>query len=129
MNKTISRDNWRIVDMPVESETTLLNIKLAAAEYQALVIGFLPKDMDDRWFMYANDGWLNLHRSWTGHCIFRLKIEKTDDGCILSELQVNRDYNQYKSTNIEADKNEAESVLRYLIALNISIFMRPSPSG
>jgi hypothetical protein len=115
MTKIISRDSWRIVDMPLTYETTSLNIKLTGIEFQALIIGFLPKETDDRWFMYLNEGWINLHRSWTGHCIFRIKVEVMDEGCLLSELQVNRDHNQYKSTNIEADKNEAESVLRSLI--------------
>ena len=120
MTKLISRDSWRTVDMPLTYETTSLNIKLTEREFQAVLIGFLPKDTDDRWFMYVNEGWINLHRSWTGHCIFRIKFEVMDAGWLLNELQVNRDHNQYKSTNIKADKNEAESVLRYLIKKRIT---------
>jgi hypothetical protein len=120
MTKLISRDSWRTVDMPLTYETTSLNIKLTESEFQAVLIGFLPKDTDDRWFMYVNEGWINLHRSWTGHCIFRIKVEVMNEGWLLNGLQVNRDHNQYKSTNIEADKNEAESVLRYLIKKRIT---------
>jgi hypothetical protein len=117
MKKTTTRDDWSIFDMPVTYETTFLNKELAAGEYQALLSGFLPRDMDDRWFMYANEGYVYLHRSWTGHCIFRLKIEVKKEGCLLTELRINRDTNQYKSTNVEADKNEVDSILSYLIAL------------
>ena len=119
MTKTISKSNLPIYAMPDTYETTSINIELTAPEYQAALIGSQPKGTDDRWFMYANDGWLNLHRSWTGHCIFRLKIEILNEGCLLTELQVNRDFDQYKSTNIEADKIEAESVARSLITRNV----------
>jgi len=114
----ITRDDWRVFDMPVTYETSLLNKELNAAEYQALLMGFLPRDMDDRWFMYANEGYVYLHRSWTGHCIFRLKIEVIKDDCLLTELRINRDTDQYKSTNVEVDKREVDSILSYLIALN-----------
>jgi len=118
MKKIITRDDWRIFDMPVIYETAFLNKGLAAGDYQALLSGFLPRDMDDRWFMYANEGYVYLHRSWTGHCIFRLKIEVIKEECLLTELQINRDTNQYKSTNVEADKMEVDSIVSYLIALN-----------
>lgn len=114
----ITRDDCRIFDMPVTYETSLLYKELNAAEYQALLMGFLPRDMDDRWFMYANEGYVYLHRSWTGHCIFRLKIEVIKEDCLLTELRINRDTDQYKSTNGEADKREVDSILSYLIALN-----------
>ena len=118
MRKMITRDDCRIFDMPVTYETSLLYKELNAAEYQALLMGFLPRDMDDRWFMYANEGYVYLHRSWTGHCIFRLKIEVIKEDCLLTELRINRDTDQYKSTNGEADKREVDSILSYLIALN-----------
>jgi hypothetical protein len=56
----------------------------------------VPKDMEDKWFIYfergpANrppeaqesaspQGWLLFHRSWTGACIYGLHLERAPGG-------------------------------------------------
>ena len=55
--------------------------------------------------MYCDDKTIRYYRSWTGICIFVARYE--DDGCKcrISELQVNRDPDQYRS--MECAKNTA----------------------
>lgn len=109
---------WPITSMPDEFEEALLNRVLSDMEYRALKQGFKPRDMDDRWFLYVQDDWLYLHRSWTGHCIFKVKVEYIHDNYTLSTLHLNRNPQQYKSTNADTDKQELNSVLNTFIALN-----------
>lgn len=118
--KKATRQDWQITAMPDTIEETILDRKLSDAEYRALTTGYIPKDMDDRWFLFVEDDWVNLHRSWTGNCIFQIKLESTPNGWILTKLKVNRNFDQYKSTNMESDTSELYSVLNYLIAANIN---------
>lgn len=102
--------------MPNVTAEAALDRKVSEREYLSLIKGFKPHDMDERWFMYVEEDWIYLHRSWTGFCIFKAKIEIKADGYVLTMLYINRDPVQYKSTNIEADINEFHSVLNSLIS-------------
>jgi len=117
MKDRLSKTHWRTIDMPGTFEIAALNRPLSEEEYQALVFGFIPRDMDDRWFLYVQDDWVYLHRSWTGHCIFKLKLEVSSGNVMLTDIHINRDPDQYRSINPEADKDEANSVLTSLLGL------------
>ena len=117
MKDKVRKNDWKIVDMPETYEAAKIDRSLSEQEYQTLVCGFLPRDMDDRWFLYVQHNWVYLHRSWTGHCIFKLKLEVLSSHVILTDIHINRDPDQYRSVNTEADKDEANSVLTSLLAL------------
>ena len=65
-------------------------------EYECLQLGRIPQDMDDKWFIYFEDGWLFLHRSWTGYCIYQVHLEPSDEGWKIVEVWVNDDASQYR---------------------------------
>ncbi|MGA7887813.1 MAG: HD domain-containing protein [Acidobacteriaceae bacterium] len=71
--------------------------------------GFVPASMDDKWFIYFNSATseLLIHRSWTGYCIYILKLRKKDDGYEISEAWVNRDSEQFSSKDIGLDAEVA----------------------
>ena len=117
MKDRVVKSNWRTVDMPETWEAAEINRSLTEEDYQTLICGFIPRDMDDRWFLYVQNDWVYLHRSWTGHCIFKLKLEVLSSHVILTDIRINRDPNQYRSVNLEADKNEANSILTSLLGL------------
>ena len=117
MKDKVKKSDRHTVDMPDHYEVATLNRSVSEEEYQALVCGFIPQDTDHRWFLYVQDNWVYLHRSWTGHCIFKLKLEVSSGNIILTDIYINRDPDQYRSVNTEADKDEANSVLTSLLAL------------
>jgi len=117
MKDSVRKSDWRIVEMPETYEVAKIDRSLSEQEYQALICGFTPRDMDDRWFLYVQDNWVYLHRSWTGHCIFKLKLEISSGKVMLTDIHINRDPDQYRSVNTEADKDEANSVLTSLLSL------------
>jgi hypothetical protein len=117
MKDRVRKSDWSTFDMPHPCEVATMNRPLSEEEYQALVSGFIPRDMDDRWFLYVQNDWVYLHRSWTGHCIFKLKLEVSSGNVILTDIHINRDSDQYRSINSEADKDEANSVLTSLLGL------------
>ncbi|MFJ5485933.1 hypothetical protein [Pectobacterium actinidiae] len=73
--------------------------------------GVIPKQMEDKWFIYFEDGWLRFHRSWTGFFIYALKLDGSPAGVRVTDSWVNRDPTQYTNTDLEHDRN----MLRYLI--------------
>jgi hypothetical protein len=36
--------------------------------------------MEDKWFLFVEDGVLHCHRSWSGLCIFQVRFEASSDG-------------------------------------------------
>jgi hypothetical protein len=72
-------------------------------EYERLSLGHIPRDMDDKWFIFLEAGWLNLHRSWTGTCVYQCRVEADGANYKVAETWANRDPAQYKETNDRYD--------------------------
>jgi hypothetical protein len=81
--------------MAVTAKRLDLDITLSAEQYEAAQKGLIPNAMEDKWFIYFEDGWLNFHRSWTGYCIYRLRFEPQGDSYTVAEAWVNQDPSQY----------------------------------
>ena len=64
--------------------------RLAAQDTDALVRGFHPREMEDHWFIFEEEGVIHLHRSWTGieFCSFRLH-RLAEGGAEITEVMVN----------------------------------------
>ena len=74
------------------------------AEGERMLRGFAPRDMDDRWFVYFEGGWLNFHRSWTGAHIYALKLDGSPSGVRVTDGWVSRE-EDYRSPGIEHDRD------------------------
>ena len=89
-----TRSDWKI--QPMSELRTQLRVEeiFTKEEYKYLSWGFIPVSMDDKWFIYLEDYWLYFHRSWTGFCIFKVRLEKFEDGYSIAEAWVNDDPEQ-----------------------------------
>jgi hypothetical protein len=96
------RSDWETVPMPAQSERISLRRRYSSEEFERIKAGLIPQDMDDHWFIYYEEPWLYLHRSWTGFCIFQVRFEALDDGVVLAEATVNTSPEQYQDP--EADR-------------------------
>jgi len=72
------------------SEGVAVSCDLEVSERQLEVIseGFIPKDMDDKWFIFYEKPYLYFHRSWTGQPVSRLRFSKASSGYQVTELLV-----------------------------------------
>ena len=94
-------------------------------EYARLERGLIPQEMEDKWFIYLEDDWLNFHRSWTGFCIYRVRLRQEQDTYTVTEVWVNRDYEQYQGRNARVDKKTLTFLIeRLLLGRDV-----PFPSG
>ena len=97
--KVARRGDWKTTPMPRRQETFVLHRALSDREMDALRLGNVPQAMEDKWFWYMEGSTLWAHRSWTGHCIYRIDF-KEDQNHVVT---VNRDPKQYKCTSTEED--------------------------
>ncbi len=89
--------------MPEQKAELNFSTEFSPEEYERLSLGHVSRDMDDKWNMFFEDGWLHLHRSWTGICVYQSRVERNGDSYSTVETWVNRDATQYKETNDRYD--------------------------
>jgi len=97
--------------MPSNKQPLTLRREYSPEEYALLAHGLVPKQMEDKWFIFLEDGRLYLCRSWTGCCIYEVAFIEQNGQYVMAEAWVNRDPGQYKSTD---DRYDA-LLLLYLI--------------
>ena len=56
-----------------------------AHQLELLKRGFIPRNMDDKWFIYYEEPYLYLHRSWTGLPKYRVTLKNIANGADVSE--------------------------------------------
>jgi len=91
---------------------------LSESEYRALIQGVIPRSQEDRWSAFEDGGRFSMHRSWTGFCIFRVRLEKGEDGWRVAEAWVNRDPDQYASDDGATDAWMLGRLMDTIIAMN-----------
>lgn len=96
-------DDWNIQPLPERHIEILAGYEYDDAEMALIRKGFLPQDMDEKWFAWFGDGVLHLHRSWTGLCIFQVRFERSADGWSATTALLNRDPREYGETDEDND--------------------------
>ena len=108
-------DSWKHLPAPDQREPLNFQARYSADEYASLQAGSIPREMEDKWFIYLHDGWLRLHRSWTGNWIYALRLEQDGNDWIVTDSWVNRDPEQYRITDGDYDRQLLERLLQGLI--------------
>ncbi len=106
-----TRNSCQAKEMPEVKARIHLEQVFTEEEWERVSLGVIPKDMDDRWFIYLEGEWLHFHRSWTGFCIFQVRLEAVGNSFKVIEAWVNRDPQQYGRT----DDNYDAALLSFLI--------------
>ena len=105
-----SRSWHRLPDPAHKAELDYARV-FSRQDLERIQLGHVPTSMEDKWFIYLEDGWLRFHRSWTGACIYGLKIRATAEGGQVVESWVNRDAKQYKQNDTEYDRRLVEFLI------------------
>ena len=79
--------------------------------------GFWPRDMDDRWVIWLDQGLLRVWRSWTGECIYEAELTTDEAGAAHCQvLRVCDDTDMYARSNQESvEIDRFEGVLTLLL--------------
>jgi hypothetical protein len=103
--------SWKNLPPPSEQEPLGFEALFTDAEAEQIVLGLIPGQMEDKWFIHFSDGWLHFHRSWTGALIYALRLDGSPAGVRVNESWVNRNPQQYAGTDVEYDRK----LVRFLI--------------
>lgn len=97
--------------MPKQSATFDLDTLYDPFDSWLIGRGCVPRQMEDKWFIFLKGEKLFFHRSWTGILIYQIDTFWDGDCLHLGRVTVNRNRAQYGETDTEYDA----ALLRYLI--------------
>ena len=103
--------DWKHLPAPSEREDLAFEAVFNEAEAEQLMNGLVPEEMEDKWFIYFDDGWLRFHRSWTGTYIYGLRLERCPEGHRVAESWVKRDSEHHSGSDPGYDRQ----LVRFLI--------------
>lgn len=109
------REDWITKPMPSQRADIALSLNFTHTEMAGIHRGHLPHEMEDKWFLFYEDGVLHMHRSWTGNCIYRVYFIPTDTGWQARTAEVNRHPGQYHETSLDADIRLIEALIHDLL--------------
>jgi hypothetical protein len=101
--KVATKDSWKNLPMPDKKEVIPVNVTLPKEVMDIIKYGHIPEAMEDHWFMYCDETAIRYFRSWTGICIFEALYKPCGDGYKITSLSINRDPEQYGSTDTVKD--------------------------
>jgi hypothetical protein len=85
------------------------------SEFSRLKRGFVAESMEDRWNILFKDPWLTFVRSWTGFCVYKVRLEVNDGGCRIAMALANRDKRQYGITDARQDVEILSFLIDHLL--------------
>ena len=106
-----TRQSWKTLPVPEARAELEFSQTYGLADFDLIKRGLIPQAMEDKWFVFFEESWLYLHRSWTGACIYGVRFQSCEGGFTTMESWVSRDAQQYKWDDIDYDR----AVLVFLI--------------
>lgn len=102
--------------------------KFESDQFSCLKEGFVPKGMDDRWFIYYEEPHLFLHRSWTGLPVYRVKLKHTANGAEVTESLLSIDLAKVAEQSISQEElNYQAAIVDFLISNLLLHQRKPFP--
>lgn len=89
--KKAKKCNWKTRQMNSFYEINW-NYEFSNDEYENLKLGSIPKTMENKWFIYEENNIVYFHRSFTGICIYELKLDVNTHKHL---VKINTDPNEY----------------------------------
>lgn len=106
-----TRDRWKTEPLPEKRVPITIDRTFSHEAYLRISQGVVPTEMEEKWFIFLEDDWLYLHRSWTGICIFKLKLQPSGPAWRVAEAWANADPEQYTETDPEQMVKTALNVI------------------
>jgi len=119
--------DWKTEPFPDKHVTLDLQLTYSSVERLKIIKGLVPEVMEEKWFVYYDQGVLNFHRSWTGYCVYRAYCHDENGNFTISHADVNREVEQYKETNDDIDRQMISYLIDVLLLQKKALF--PSADG
>ena len=105
------------------------HVSFSAADYAAIRRGLVPKQMEDKWFIFCENDVLYLYRSWTGLCVYRVTLRRRDDVYEVHEACVSADAQHYRRGTDDYEVRLVSFLIRTLLLGEVTEFPFPAVIG
>src|SRR5688572_18541891 len=96
MNEIATKATWS--NHPIDNPKRIaIDLRFTKTQFAKLVKGLIPREMEDKWFIYYEEEWLYFHRSWTGYGWYKAQVIKTADYYSINEFWAERNHEKYKN--------------------------------
>ncbi|OJU76543.1 MAG: hypothetical protein BGO09_16620 [Bacteroidetes bacterium 47-18] len=96
----------------VNPKHIMIEMEFSEQQFLKLRKGFIPLQMEDKWFIYYDNEWLYFHRSWTGKGIYKTQINQKPGNCyFINSVWVERDKDNYENE----DDNFDIDIFKFLV--------------
>ena len=113
MDRIATKDSWGYYPMKNPKKIPI-NLIFNEEQYKKIKIGFIPSMMEEKWFVFFEDGWVHWVRSWTGAEWVKAEIKKENDKYIMSEFFLEAGVSE--ENDIKKDAEIFESFMNVLIS-------------
>lgn len=87
---------------------------LSGTEMQAIAAGYIPMDMNDKWFAFMEHDCLYLHRSWTGLGIYEVTFAAKETGFMITSARVESDPESYKRDSAMGERERLRDLIAHV---------------
>lgn len=102
MDKVATRKTWK--NEPIDNPKRIeISLRFTDEQFLKLTRGLIPQQMEDKWFIFYENGWLYFHRSWTGFGHYKAYIVKEEEGYSINEFWAERNQEKYKNKDDNID--------------------------
>jgi 8-oxo-dGTP diphosphatase len=123
--KKAKYDSWKSVNFPEEYYALKFKKYYTSKEYILIQNGFIPAEMEDKWFIYFSENQLYIHRSWTGYCIYVVSFLEEGNNFYINEILFNGNKEQYELINYHDLNSEKDIVLNLIDSLLLNLGNEP----
>lgn len=107
--------DWKTRPLPRKRTTISLDRMFSKKDMARIRRGVVPRQMEDKWFIYWEGDSLYFHRSWTGFCFYIVRFTEEVAGWRMIEAMVNRNPKQYRETSDEIDRKRIPFLVDVLL--------------
>ena len=109
------KGSWVVQCLPEFSATLDYKREFSMEEFKAISRGFIPQEMEDKWFMYLEETTLYMHRSWIGFCIYKVELQEIANGWAVRKAWINCNSVQYKRKDDCYESEKLDRLISFLI--------------
>ena len=57
-------------------------------QFALIRMGYIPEEMEEKWFCFFEDPELFIHRSWSGICVYKVRFTQVGNEYVVAQAQV-----------------------------------------
>lgn len=108
--KVATRSSWEIFPMDAVKQIDI-SLNFNQEQFEKIKRGFIPHQMEEKWFIFYENEWLYFHRSWTGIGMYKAQIKKLNSEYLINEFFVQSSSDKYVAGTDEHERQQVTELI------------------